>query len=334
MSTMNNALLRQLGPLQHYFADPSVYEIRINQFGQVVCATFSGKQFCKDDAITETFIMRLTLALLSYNGLQRQAVNNIILPDGSRGIICLPPAVIMGTTAIAFRKNIAINKDLATLSAEGLLSDCQAITSYQQALLPDDLKLQSLFRDRDYQHFLEQAVQSKKTIVVAGETGSGKTVLTRALLKSVAASERVIIIEDVHEVEATHLQEVVYMRYGNEQEPGLITPSDCLKACMRLTPDRIFMTELRDEAAWDYIQMLNTGHPGGLTSTHANSARDAFQRIGLLIKATAIGRMLELADIMKLLYSTIDIVVYMKNRKITEILFDPQYKYDCINGVS
>jgi len=331
MSTLTNALERQLGPLQRYFSDPTVFEIRINRFGEVVCDKFDGRHFYQDAAISDTFIQRLTQALLSYNGLQRQAINNLLLPDGSRGIICLPPAVHQGTTAVAFRKNISLNKPLSTLDQEGIFSQCRAIGNHDSDLQPSDRHLLDLFSQQAYQDFLEYAVKHKKTIVVAGETGSGKTVLTRALLECVVPTERVILIEDVHEVSAEHLQEVVYMRYSTESHTQLVTPTDCLKACMRLTPDRIFMTELRDQAAWDYIQMLNTGHPGGLTSTHANSARDTFQRIGLLIKATEIGKMLEYQDIMRLLYSTLDIVVYMEKRKIKEIYFDPQYKYSFIN---
>ncbi|WP_241627190.1 P-type DNA transfer ATPase VirB11 [Rosenbergiella epipactidis] len=331
MSTSTNALERQLGPLQRYFSDPTVFEIRINRFGEVVCDKFDGRHFYHDAAISETFIQRLTQALLSYNGIQRQAINNLLLPDGSRGIICLPPAVHQGTTAVAFRKNISLNKPLSTLDQEGIFNQCRAIGNHEFGLQASDHHLLDLFSQQAYQDFLEYAVKHKKTIVVAGETGSGKTVLTRALLECVDPTERVILIEDVHEVSAEHLQEVVYMRYSTESHTQLITPTDCLKACMRLTPDRIFMTELRDQAAWDYIQMLNTGHPGGLTSTHANSARDTFQRIGLLIKATEIGKMLEYQDIMRLLYSTLDIVVYMEKRKIKEIYFDPQYKYSFLN---
>lgn len=121
------------------------------------------------------------------------------------------------------------------------------------------------------------------------------------------------------------------MRYSTESKSRLVSPSDCWKGCMRLTPTRILMTELRDEAAFEYIQLLNTGHFGGLTSMYADSARDAFQRIGLLIKATEVGRMLDYTDITRLLYSTIDIVVQMEKRKITEIYFDPQYKNQCLN---
>ncbi|WP_213750171.1 ATPase, T2SS/T4P/T4SS family, partial [Citrobacter freundii] len=113
---------------------------------------------------------------------------------------------------------------------------------------------------------------------------------------------------------------------------GRVSATDALRACMRLTPGRIIMTELRDDAAWDYLKALNTGHPGGVMSTHANSARDAFNRIGLLIKATPIGRMLDMSDIMRMLYSTIDVVVHMEKRKIKEIYFDPEYKMQCVNG--
>lgn len=333
MAFLTNALNRQLGPLERYFADPSVFEIRINQFGEVVCERFSGKQFHTDPAVTETFIQRLTQALLNYNGLQRQAINNVLLPDGSRGIICLPPAVHLGTAAIAFRKNISLDKTLLSLSDEGIFTDCKSVNDHLFTLQPSDEQLLSLFACRDYLNFLALAVRLKKTIVVAGETGSGKTVLTRALLKNIPDNERVILIEDVHEITATHLKEVVYMRYSTDTQSRLVTPSDCLKACMRLTPDRILMTELRDEAAFEYIQLLNTGHPGGLTSTHANSSRDAFQRIALLIKSTEVGKMLEYSDILRLLYSTIDIVVQMEKRKIVEIYFDPHYKNQCLNIV-
>lgn len=180
--------------------------------------------------------------------------------------------------------------------------------------------------------FLQTAVEKKRTIVICGETGSGKTVLTRALLKSLHKDERVIILEDVHEVTVDHVVEAVYMMYGDAGKIGRVSATDALRACMRLTPGRIIMTELRDDAAWDYLKALNTGHPGGVMSTHANSARDAFNRIGLLIKATPIGRMLDMSDIMRMLYSTIDVVVHMEKRKIKEIYFDPEYKMQCVNG--
>lgn len=328
----NSSAFYQLGPLLPYFEDQTVFEIRINRYQQVVCDTFAGRKIYDNTSITGKFITNLAKALTSANGLGLETINNVVLPDGSRGIICLPPSVIDETTAIAFRKNISLDKDLQTLSHEGIFDECMAVSSHKQGLNDDDILLKELFKQSSYEDFLSTAVQKKRTVVVAGETGSGKTVLTRALLKSIDRRERVVIMEDVHEVEAPHLDEAVYMLYGKDGQQGRVSPAECLKACMRLTPGRIFMTELRDDAAWDYLQALNTGHPGGLTSTHANSARDAFNRVGLLIKATSIGRMLDITDIMRMLYSTIDVVVFMEKRKIKEIYFDPEYKYQCVNG--
>ncbi len=240
--------------------------------------------------------------------------------------------MIDGTTAVAFRKDLAADKNLEQLTREGIFSDCRKITGSKQSLTDDDFFLKELHSSEKWPAFLQTAVEKKRTIVICGETGSGKTVLTRALLKSLHKDERVIILEDVHEVTVDHVVEAVYMMYGDAGKIGRVSATDALRACMRLTPGRIIMTELRDDAAWDYLKALNTGHPGGVMSTHANSARDAFNRIGLLIKATPIGRMLDMSDIMRMLYSTIDVVVHMEKRKIKEIYFDPEYKMQCVNG--
>ncbi|MDU0083347.1 ATPase, T2SS/T4P/T4SS family (plasmid) [Klebsiella pneumoniae] len=266
------------------------------------------------------------------NNIQYNSTDDVILPGGIRGVICLPPAVIDGTTAVAFRKDLAADKNLEQLTREGIFSDCRKITGSKQSLTDDDFFLKELHSSEKWPAFLQTAVEKKRTIVICGETGSGKTVLTRALLKSLHKDERVIILEDVHEVTVDHVVEAVYMMYGDAGKIGRVSATDALRACMRLTPGRIIMTELRDDAAWDYLKALNTGHPGGVMSTHANSARDAFNRIGLLIKATPIGRMLDMSDIMRMLYSTIDVVVHMEKRKIKEIYFDPEYKMQCVNG--
>ncbi|HBU3487151.1 TPA: Flp pilus assembly complex ATPase component, partial [Klebsiella pneumoniae] len=218
----------QLGPLREYFEDPGVFEIRINRYNEVVCDTFEGRKIIQNDSITGAFIDNLTAALTSANDVKRQMINDVVLPDGSRGIICLPPAVIDNTAAIAFRKNIALDKDLATLSKEGIFEFCREIDSHKRELDDDDLLLKELYRAKRREEFLLTAVRKKRTVVVVGETGSGKTVLTRALLKAISPQERVIIMEDAHEVEATHLEEAVYMKYGGKDKPGLATPTQCL----------------------------------------------------------------------------------------------------------
>lgn len=176
----------------------------------------------------------------------------------------------------------------------------------------------------DLVSFFKIAVRNKLNIVVSGSTGSGKSTFTRSLLREVPYTERIVVSEDVHEIGSDLHHEMVYMLYGDQD--GRLAPAVSLKACMRLSPDRIMMTELRDDAAWDYINSLNTGHPGGITSTHADDAKSTFSRIALLIKQTGVGQTLDYDVIMKTLYTTIDVVVYMEHRQIVEVLYDPAFK--------
>ncbi|HEB5398698.1 TPA: Flp pilus assembly complex ATPase component TadA, partial [Klebsiella pneumoniae] len=253
-----------------------------------------------------------------------ESVNNVLLPDGSRGIICLPPAVLEGTVAIAFRKHLPVDKSLEQLRDEGRFTGWKRKVQGEVALQPFEQELLELLDKDDLVSFFKIAVRNKLNIVVSGSTGSGKSTFTRSLLREVPYTERIVVSEDVHEIGSDLHHEMVYMLYGDQD--GRLAPAVSLKACMRLSPDRIMMTELRDDAAWDYINSLNTGHPGGITSTHADDAKSTFSRIALLIKQTGVGQTLDYDVIMKTLYTTIDVVVYMEHRQIVEVLYDPAFK--------
>lgn len=313
-----------LEPLQRYLSDPDVWELRINKYQQVVCETSKGRISHDDEKITAEYISRLTDTLCGYNGLPKESVNNVLLPDGSRGIICLPPAVLEGTVAIAFRKHLPVDKSLEQLRDEGRFTGWKRKVQGEVALQPFEQELLELLDKDDLVSFFKIAVRNKLNIVVSGSTGSGKSTFTRSLLREVPYTERIVVSEDVHEIGSDLHHEMVYMLYGDQD--GRLAPAVSLKACMRLSPDRIMMTELRDDAAWDYINSLNTGHPGGITSTHADDAKSTFSRIALLIKQTGVGQTLDYDVIMKTLYTTIDVVVYMEHRQIVEVLYDPAFK--------
>lgn len=321
----SSSVTMTLAYLKPYFDDPNIFEIRINKFGEVVCDTTSGKQFYTLPEITPAYLERLTNTILGYNNLTRLPVNNVLLPDGSRGIICWPPAVLDGTVLMAFRKHLEVNKSLEDLSSEGRFAQHKAVKADQlKKLQPFEEELLSYLNKGDLVSFFRLAVRSKRNIAVSGKTGSGKSTFTRTLLNEVPEDERVILLEDVHEVASTRQKEIGYMMYGTAK--GRITATECLKACMRLSPDRIFMTELRDDAAWDYLAGANTGHPGGIFSTHADSAVTTAGRIATLVKASEIGRTLDYEVIMRTINTTLDVVVYMENRQIVEILYDPEFK--------
>lgn len=144
---------------------------------------------------------------------------------------------------------------------------------------------QVLFRLSDYvaagmmtagQKFeLEDAIGTHANILIAGGTGSGKTTLANALLAEIAAlDERVVILEDTREL-ACAAEDVVALR----TRAGVVSLSDLVRSTLRLRPDRIIVGEVRGPEALDLLKAWNTGHPGGIATIHANSARAALSRL-------------------------------------------------------
>lgn len=321
----HRSLHSTLGPLAEYLNDPAVFELRVNRFRQLVCATSNGRIIYDAPFLTQSYLEKLTNTLLNANGLPRRPVNDVLLPDGSRGVICWPPAVLEGTVLMAIRKHLAVDKTLEELQAEGRFKRLQTRTYADSLkLTPFEEEMIALRDSGDYVNFLKRAVAGKCNVAVAGATGSGKSTWTRTLLKYVPHAERVLILEDTHEVGSEDHDEIGYLVYG-EQE-GRLSARECLKTCMRLSPDRIFLTELRDDAAWDYIKGANTGHPGSIFSAHSNSAAETPSRIADLIKSSEVGRMLDYEMILRTVHATLDVVIYMKDWDIVELLYDPLFK--------
>jgi len=319
-------------PLRQYLDDPEVFEIRVNKFGQVVCDTPKGRVLHADPRITYDYLWALNDHLLSLNGLGRTPISYVKLPDGSRGTFCWPPATVEGTMLMSIRKHLPVSKSLAQLAQEGRFAKVRHRKQSEQFTLePLEEELLELLEKGDVEGFLTQAVKTKRNIAVAGPTGSGKTTLTRSLMGAVPTIERVLLMEDTHEIDDNRLDEVGYLMYG--EGDGRMSARECLKLCMRLSPDRIFLTELRDDAAWDYLAGANTGHPGGIFSTHADSAASTPARIATLVKASEIGRALDYDVIMKTINTTLDVVVYMEKREVLEILYDPMFKKQAMAAV-
>lgn len=320
--------LSMLSPLSEYLNDSDVTELRVNKMGQVVTDTRSqGRVFHDRPDVEMQYLKELTNALLNYNGLPTRPVNNLLLPDGSRGIIVREPAVHEGLL-LAFRKHLPVTKTLAQLENEGRFKQTQTIRRDNVGeLLPFEKAMLEAHSKGDIVTFLSLAVRNHQNIAISGSTNSGKSTLTRSLITEVPRNERLIVMEDVHEVNSEFQDEVCYLQYGDDDDTsGRISPSECLKACMRLTPDRIIMTELRDTAAWDYLSGANTGHPGGIFSTHANSAEEVPERVMDLVTTSPVGRLLDEKMVLKKVNRTLDVIIHMENWNITEILYDPMFK--------
>lgn len=188
-----------------------------------------------------------------------------------------------------------------------------------------DQRLSELYRAGAYKQFLREAVLARKNIIISGATGSGKTTLSKALIQYIPDTERIISIEDTPELVIPQPNHVRLFYSKGSQGTAKIGAKDLLESCLRMRPDRILLQELRDGTAFYYIRNVNSGHPGSITTVHADSARLAFEQLTLLVKESEGGGDLERHDIREMLTIAIDIVVQCKRVdgrfRVTEIYF-------------
>lgn len=333
-----------LRPLMPWLTQDDITELTINQPGEVWLRTKDHWELQTAPELSFSYLQSLMTALIVYNGMPTTAVASVVLPGGARGQIVLPPACIDGTLSLSIRKHSLVIKSLEQLAEEDAFTNFKDVSFNQpridtlqalqnqsgfKRLEPFESELLSLKAQGLITEFLARAVLLKRNIVIAGKTGSGKTTFARSLIEKVPIEERLITIEDVHELMLPNHPNRVHMLYG--YGAGRITADACLASCMRQSPDRIFLAELRGNEAWEYLNSLNTGHPGSITTVHANNALQTFERIATLIKKSEVGRQLELETIKRVLYTTIDIVLFFKDRQLAEIFYDPMFAKEQID---
>jgi type IV secretion system protein TrbB len=147
----------------------------------------------------------------------------------------------------------------------------------------DDYVTQQIL-SRQQKELVEEAVQTRKNILIVGGTGTGKTTFANAVLNEIAKSgDRIVIIEDTLELQCS-APDTVFLRTRD----ALVTMNDLLKATLRLRPDRIVVGEVRGGEALTLLKAWNTGHPGGLSTVHANSAKGGLTRLEQLVQEAVI----------------------------------------------
>lgn len=153
---------------------------------------------------------------------------------------------------------------------------------------------------------LRKAVRDRCNLLIAGGTSSGKTTLANALLAEIAGlDERVILIEDTRELQCA-APDCVALR----TRPGVVSMADLVRSTLRLRPDRIIVGEVRGAEALDMLKAWNTGHPGGIATVHANSARSALYRLEQLVQESVV------TVPRRLIAEAIDLVVFIQGRGI------------------
>ncbi|MBJ6133705.1 P-type DNA transfer ATPase VirB11 [Ochrobactrum sp. Q0168] len=326
IEAVDSGVVRELLlPLSPLLRDRSLYEIIVNRPGKVMTEGSVGWQTHSIPELTYDRLMRLARAVASFSDQSINETNPILsatLPDDERIQIVVPPATIKGTVSLTIRKPSSVSLSLDDLDDGGLFADVRHVEENHGQF---DQRLIELYRTGAVKQFLSEAVLARKNIIISGATGSGKTTLSKALIRHIPDSERIISIEDTPELVIPQPNHVRLFYSKGGQGMARIGAKDLLESCLRMRPDRILLQELRDGSAFYYIRNVNSGHPGSITTVHADSARLAFEQLTLLVKESEGGSDLERKDIREMLTIAIDIIVQCKRVdgrfQVSEIYF-------------
>ena len=288
------------GPLQPLLDDPDITEVMVNGIDKIYIErkgkiTKTDVTFADDNQIT-TLIERIILPL----GRTIDSNNPTVdarLPDGSRVNAVIPPVMIEGP--------------------------CITIRKFQTDKLGVEQLIQLGSISENMVQFLRACVIGRLNILISGGTGSGKTTMLNILSGFIPENERIITIEDAAELNLQQ-EHVLKMETKPPNIEGRYEKSirDLVRNSLRMRPDRIVVGECRGGEALDMLQAMNTGHDGSLTTLHANSPRDAVDRLETLCLMAGLD--LPVRVIRKQIASAIDVVIQISRfsdgtRKVTAI---------------
>lgn len=293
LSAMQRAALLQeivdeilgLGPLQPLLRDEKVSEIMVNRFDQIYVEKSGLLQLSSLVFANEDHLRRTIERIVSRIGRRIDESSPLVdarLADGSRVNAAIPPIALDGSTLVVrkFSKEPFTSQDLVlsgTFSPEAM-------------------------------DFLGKCVEGRLNVLISGGTGSGKTTTLNVLSSFIPANERIITIEDAAELQLPQPHVVrLESRPSNVEGKGTISIRELVKNTLRMRPDRIVVGEVRDAAALDMLQAMNTGHDGSLTTVHANSAQEAIYRLETLVLMA--GMDLPVTVVRQQIASAIDVIV-------------------------
>ncbi len=320
---MTDALASYLGvslsPLADYLDKDDVTDIYINRPGELWIERLGHRPARHEaPALTESLLWRLAkqVASLTHQGISREhPLLSARLPDGSRIQIIAPPAT-RGPIVIAIRKHLVADMTLDDYVDQGAFAHTR-----RGGERDGDDELADPYERGDWATFLRLAVRQCKTILVSGGTSTGKTTFLNALLREVGAEERLIVIEDTPEIQLRHDNAVGLVAVRSELGETNVTPDDLLTATLRMRPDRIIIGELRGREAFTFLRAVNTGHPGSMSTIHADTPAGAFEQLAMLARiGSAPGSRSEIIDYAR---TVVDVVVHLAHlngkRSIVEV---------------
>ena len=281
---------RRLDILQELLDDKQVTEIMVNGSGRIFIEKKGelvrwNRKFESQEQLED--LIQQIVGRVNRTVNASSPIVDARLEDGSRVHVVLPPVALDGPV-------VTIRKFPEPITMEKLIS-YGSLTEETAG-------------------FLQKLVEEKHNLFISGGTNSGKTTFLNALSSFIPARERVITIEDSAELQITQIPNLVRLetRNANTEGEGEITMSQLIKASLRMNLDRIIVGEVRGKEALDMLQAMNTGHPGSLSTGHANSPADMISRLETMV---LMGAALPLEAIGRQIASAIDVIIQLGRLK-------------------
>jgi pilus assembly protein CpaF len=275
------------GPIEPFLRDDTVSEVMVNGPDNVYVERSGRIEKTEVVFVDEAHLVRIIEKIVSQVGRRVDEASPMVdarLPDGSRVNAILPPLALSGAT-LTIRK---FARDPFTIDD---LIEFDTLTAKSAS-------------------FLEACVRGQLNVLVSGGTGTGKTTLLNALSAYVPDDERIVTIEDAAELQLQQPHVVrLESRPPNIEGEGEVRIRDLVRNALRMRPDRIIVGEVRGAESLDMLQAMNTGHDGSLTTIHANSPRDALNRLESLVLMS--GLELPLHAIREQMSGALDLIIHL-----------------------
>ncbi|OEY86821.1 P-type DNA transfer ATPase VirB11 [Wolbachia pipientis] len=322
---MNHAALdTYLEPIKNILQEENVNEISINK-PQEVWIEKRGEIRCEHIEKFDLNHLKALGRLIAQSTEQKLSEEVPLLAatlpnNGYRIQIVFPPACEPDKVVMSIRKPSSIHLTLDDYEKMGAFPDL--ITETIENEVHHQLSL--LLQQKRIKDFLKYAVINKKNIIISGGTSTGKTTFTNAALRVIPKQERIITVEDAREIVLNqHPNRVHLIASKGGQGRARVTTQDLIEACLRLRPDRIIVGELRGAEAFSFLRAINTGHPGSISTLHADDPMMALEQIKLMVMQANLG--ISPDQVISYIKNVIDIVIQLKRtsdgkRSVSKIL--------------
>lgn len=328
-ATLARDFLKQSG-VHECLNREGVRDVAINRPGEIWLENENGWVREERPTLDLSMCSRLANALAAYNNQSltvKSPIKTVELPDNERGLIVMAPACEPGTLSMTFRKPSNDRYTLQGYIDSGRFNEALALTGRGTELEEWQISLKRLHAQKDWLNFFMLAIERRLNIIIFGGTGSGKTTFAKSLVDLFPVHRRMLTIEAVNELKMPYHPNHVHLIYGD-----IITPKELVSCSLRMKPDHIFLAELTGDEAWDFMELLNTGHPGTITTAHANDTLSGYGRVCGMIKQSPVGMGLDYEYIERRVRTSFDIVLYMEHTRILEVHYEPETKLRLLNA--